>query len=233
MWGRFPMTRRSAVVGSSSPDAATRARAFDVLAACYFAPACAYVGRRWSISTQDAEDLVQSFFTQALATDVLGRYDAGKARFRTYLRACLDHHVQDAHRAKTREKRGGGATHVPLEHAPDAVAPEDLDALLHAEWVRSVFAHAVCGLRARCDAAGKAMQFSLFERYDLEGPERTPRLTYDDLAREFALPVTQVTNHLAAMRRAFRTEVLATLRATTASEAEFRAEARDLLGVEP
>jgi len=233
MWGRFPMTRRSAVVGSSSPDAATRARAFDVLASCYFAPACAYVGRRWSVSTHDAEDLVQGFFAQALATDILGRYDAGRARFRTYLRACLDHHVQSAHRDSTRQKRGGGVTHVPLEHAPDAVAPEDLDALLHAEWVRSVFAHAVAALRARCEAAGKTTHFALFERYDLEGPEHTPRPTYDDLAREFTLPVTQVTNHLAAMRRAFRHEVLSTLRATTASEAEFRAEARDLLGVEP
>jgi hypothetical protein len=35
----FPKTRLSAVVGSASPDATTLARSFDVLAACYFAPA--------------------------------------------------------------------------------------------------------------------------------------------------------------------------------------------------
>lgn len=232
MWGRFPRTRRSAVVGSASHDAVTRARAFDVLAACYFPPACAYVRQRWSVSTDDAEDLVQSFFAHALASGILGRYDAGRARFRTYLRTCLDHHVQDTWRAATRRKRGGDATHVSLEAAPAACAPDSLDDMMHTEWVRSVFTHAVEGLRRRCEAEGKSMQFAVFERYDLEDADRTPRPTYEDLAREFALPVTRVTNHLAAMRRAFRREVLATLRATTASEDEFRAEARALLGVE-
>ena len=55
---------------------------------------------------------------------------------------------------------------------------------------------------------------------------------YDrELGRELGLPVTQVTNHLAAMRRELRREVLDALRALTASDEEFRAEARDLLGV--
>jgi DNA-directed RNA polymerase specialized sigma24 family protein len=229
----FPKTRLSAVVGSASPDATTRARSFDVLAACYFAPAVAYVRRRWNASQVEAEDWVQDFFARALGSDVLGRYDAGRARFRTYLRACLDSHVQDARRAASRHKRGGGAPHVDLDAAGDITTACDLDALLHAEWVQSVFAHAVESLRRRCEASGKRTHFALFERYDLEGPAAAQQPTYADLARQFDLPVTQVTNHLAAMRRAFRRELLATLRATTASDAEFRAEARALLGGEP
>jgi hypothetical protein len=47
------------------------------------------------------------------------------------------------------------------------------------------------------------------------------------------LPVTQVTNHLYWARREFRAAVLLVLREITASEAEFRAEARALLGVDP
>ena len=47
------------------------------------------------------------------------------------------------------------------------------------------------------------------------------------------MPVTQVTNYLAALRRRFRALVLDRLRELSASEAEFRAEARDVLGVDP
>ncbi len=46
----------------------------------------------------------------------------------------------------------------------------------------------------------------------------------------FGLNDTAVTNHLYAMRRRFRETVLATLRESTATEQEYRAEARALLG---
>ena len=52
------------------------------------------------------------------------------------------------------------------------------------------------------------------------------------LAEQSGMPVTQITNHLAALRRAFRAAVLEQLRELTASDEEFRAEARDLFGAE-
>ena len=77
------------------------------------------------------------------------------------------------------------------------------------------------------------MRFALFSAYDLlddAGPER-PR--YEDLARRHGTTAVDVTNQLAAARRDFRRTVLEVLRELTASEAEFRAEARALLGTEP
>ncbi|HWN41405.1 MAG TPA: hypothetical protein VNW71_04255, partial [Thermoanaerobaculia bacterium] len=68
-----------------------------------------------------------------------------------------------------------------------------------------------------------------FERYDLE----EDRPTYARLAEELGITAVQVTNDLAAARRDFRRLVLDELRALTGSEAEFRAEARDILGVDP
>ena len=53
------------------------------------------------------------------------------------------------------------------------------------------------------------------------------------LAEELGITAVQVTNDLAAARRDFRRLVLDELRALTGSEAEFRAEARDVLGVDP
>ncbi len=81
--------------------------------------------------------------------------------------------------------------------------------------------------------SGKTAPFALFERYDLEGPDAAQRLTYGRLAEEFGLSVTQVTNELAWARREFRRIVLETLREVSGSDAEYRAEARALLGVDP
>ena len=52
------------------------------------------------------------------------------------------------------------------------------------------------------------------------------------LRPSIGLPVTQVTNHLAWARREFRRLILERLRELSASDAEFRSEARELLGVE-
>ena len=53
-----------------------------------------------------------------------------------------------------------------------------------------------------------------------------------DLAEEFHLPVTQVTNHLAWARRELRRLLLERLHSLSASDAEFRDEAASVLGQE-
>ena len=65
------------------------------------------------------------------------------------------------------------------------------------------------------------------------GARRGERPSYAQLAAEHGLAVTQVTNFLAAVRRELRRRVLARLRELTASEEEYRAEARNVLGVDP
>ena len=95
------------------------------------------------------------------------------------------------------------------------------------EWVRSVFALAVERLRERCESEGKQVQFAIFEAYDLDDDRG---VSYRELAARFDIPETQVTNYLAAMRRRFREIVLEALREVTATDQEFRAEARALLG---
>jgi hypothetical protein len=73
----------------------------------------------------------------------------------------------------------------------------------------------------------------LFARYDIDPDAAGARPTYAALGRELGRSVTDVTNELAWARRAFREIVLDLLRAICASDDEFRAEARDLLGIDP
>jgi hypothetical protein len=96
-----------------------------------------------------------------------------------------------------------------------------------------LFARALERLRTHCDEKGHADAFVLFTRYDIDPDGAAPRPTYAVLARETGRSVTDVTNELAWARRAFRVIVLDLLRAICATDEEFRAEARDLLGVDP
>ena len=229
---RFPTTRRSAVeaLGAEAPR---RERAWAALMDAYGPPARAYVRHRWRADADEAEDLVQGFFASAYEHGFIARFDHRKARFRTWLRVGLDGWVANARRNAARQKRGGEAVHVPLDGAlaeslPDPIG--DADAWFEREWARTLFALAIEELRRRCAERGHALRLRLFERHDLAegGPP-----DYRTLAESEGIPVTQVTNHLAAARRELRAIVLERLRDLTVDDAEYRAEARRLIGADP
>jgi RNA polymerase sigma-70 factor (ECF subfamily) len=237
----FPETHRSVVLAVRSADPEERGRAFDAVVRAYWRPVFGYLRKKWRADDARAEDLAQGFFTVALEKDWLARFDPAKGRFRTFLLSCLDAYAANDLRAARRWKRGGDVTTVPLEaedaegepHEIPVADPRDLEADFHREWTRSLFGLAVDALRARCQGTSREVAFALFERYDLEGKDAADRPSYAQLASDHRLPVTQVTNHLHWARREFRAAVLETLREITASEAEFRGEARALLGVDP
>ena len=229
---RFPTTRISAVAGARSADREVRERAFGTLAAAYWRLVCAYVRLRWSRSQADAEDLAQSFFLRALEKEFFARFDPAKARFRTFLRVCLDGYLANEDKAAGRAKRGGDVVHVAMDAAALEVPSQDsVERAFEVEWIRGVFEMGVERLKAACEASEKSVAWEVFRRHDLhEGDE--PRPSYAHLAATLAIPVTQVNNHLAWARREFRRGVLDVLREITATEEEFRAEARVLLGTD-
>ena len=111
-----------------------------------------------------------------------------------------------------------------------ALATPAVEDCFHKEWVRNLFDLAVASLRQRCESEGRQLPFRVFERYDLTATGE--RITYEQVAREFGVAPSTVTNYLAAMRRDLRRIVLENLREITSGEAEFRREARALLGIE-
>jgi RNA polymerase sigma factor (sigma-70 family) len=236
----FPQTHRSVVLAVRSASPEERARALDVLVEAYWRPVFRHVRVRWRQDDEDARDLAQGFFAAALEKGWLAKFDPGRGKFRTYLLTCLDGFVAKERRAGRRLKRGGDASFVPLEttgedgETRELPLPDgsDLEAQFQREWARSLFSLSVESLRARCARTGREVAFTLFERYDIEGAEAPDRPSYAQLAAEHGLPVTQVTNHLHWARRELRSAVLEKLREITASEEEFRSEARALLGVE-
>jgi DNA-directed RNA polymerase specialized sigma24 family protein len=205
----------------------------DVLCIHYWNPVYRYVRLRWRQEPADAEDLTQGFFLHLLGTSTLQGYDRGRARFRTYLRVCLDGYCANRYAEARRLKRGGGAQPLTLDAAATEAVLGDPDAWFHREWVRDLFERSIVALRERLEGSGRQAHFTLFQRYDVDGPNTSPGPTYAALAAELDIPVTQVTNFLALARREFRRIVLEQIRELSADEAEFREEARALLGWTP
>jgi len=239
--GAFPDTRFSVVHATGSDDATIRQQAWATLIRSYWKPAYKYIRIKWRSDEDDAKDLTQEFFTRALDAGFFRRFDPARARFRTYLRVCLHGFLANELKAATRKKRGGGYQMLSLdfdaaerELAKSSVAPDvDPEEFFRQESIRSLFADAVAELRERMQGAGRDTHFAIFERYDLATPGEGARPTYQMLADEFDLPVTQITNFLALVRREFRRIVLDRLREISGSGTEFRLEAMELLGVDP
>ena len=233
----FPATRLSVVQRTRSGDEETRQVALAAIIEAYWKPVYKYLRVKWSLTPDEASDLTQEFFTTALEKDVVEKYDPARARFRTYLRMCVDGLASNVRKAERRLKRGGGVTLVPLDfetaegematHEPAGAA--DVDELFYREWVRALLERSVADLKRAARDAGRPVMFEVFARYDLLD-DRDARPTYTEIARDLGLTAATVTNHLAAMRRQFRAIVLERLRELTSSEEEFEAEAARLLG---
>jgi RNA polymerase sigma factor (sigma-70 family) len=236
--GKFPTTRRSLLVAVRSEDPQEQRRVLDTLIAAYWKPVYKYIRLRWGKDNEQAKDLTQEFFARLLEKEFLEGYDPARARLRTFLRVCLDRFLGNAQSAEQRLKRGGDIAFVPLDFETaegelrhlEPRSTEDAEAFLDREWTRSVFANALEKLQTECTANGKQKHFQLLELYDIE--EGGKQLTYEEVARQFGLKASDVTNYLSYARREFRRIVLESLREMTVSDDEFRREARALLGID-
>jgi RNA polymerase sigma factor (sigma-70 family) len=239
---RFPQTRRSVVEAAKSIDAEERERAMEALCAAYWRPVYKYIRLRWVRPVEDAQDLTQGFFVALIERDLLAKYYPSKSRLRTYLRMCVDSFVLNEHKSAGRVKRGGNLPHMALDFAgaeeelglktidPASVpSPESLEEFFEKEWIRSLFALAVEDLRKLCELKERARSFSLFEAYDLS---ENKDISYQQLAEEYGISATDVTNALAWARKEFRNIALERLREISGSNEEFQREAQAVFGWE-
>lgn len=236
--GGFPKTRHSAFEAIRSDDYGQRQVAYETIFSCYWKPTYKYIRLKWRESPENAEDLTQSFLAAAFEKRYFDSFDPSKARFHSFLRLCVDRFIGNRRKEASRLKRGGDSCSVSLdfEDAEQEIALHPASATLEGEdffereWLRSLVSLSIEKLRRECIDGGREVHFTLFEKYDLDRDERDVPVSYQDLATELGLTTIAVTNHLASVRRAFRRILLSHLRELTATEAEYRDEARRLLG---
>jgi RNA polymerase sigma factor (sigma-70 family) len=233
--GGFPSTRTSLVLGALADDTELRKTSWEKLARAYDKPIYKYIRLRWRKDEEQARDLTQAFFARCLEKDTFAAYDRERARFRTFIRVCLDRFVSNEYRATRAQRRGGQLVQVSFDltdaeaELADSSTDADPERTFEREWVRHVLSLAAEAFRADCSARGKTEHWDVFRRYHLEADEPP---SYAELASAFGISVTDVTNRLSYARRTYRRIALDLLRDLTANEEEFRAEAATVLGVE-
>src|SRR5439155_23302331 len=99
-------TRGAGVRALARPDAPARKQAQDDLIAAYWKPIYKYIRIHWRAANEDAKDLTQAFFARALEKEFFRAFDPAKARFRTFVRLCVDGFVSKERRAAGTFKRG-------------------------------------------------------------------------------------------------------------------------------
>ena len=190
---RFPPTRLSAILAVQSGNANERERGLDVIIQAYWKPVYKYVRIKWKKSNEDAKDLTQGFFTKAIDKDYFKSFDPKIARFRTFLRTCLDGFVANEEKAARRIKRGGDLQIQSLDFIAaekelqfSALSQnERLDEYFDKEWERSLFSLSLAALEEELTATDKAVYYEIFALYDLRESTHSGKMTYEELAKQY------------------------------------------------
>jgi RNA polymerase sigma factor (sigma-70 family) len=222
----FPPTRLSVIERIRDGDAEVRREAFGDIVAAYWKPVYTHLRLSRHLTPEDAQDVTQGFFAGAYEKAWLDAYDPALARFRTFVRVCVDRYVMNWRQAAMRLKRGGAAALMRPDFeaaerellARNRTAQTEPDELFRQEFIRD-----------ECGTTGRALDFRLFEGYDLDPADG---VSYASLAAQFGVTVTQVTNRLARVRRSFRERALEALRGLSGSDEHYRNEAREVFGLE-
>jgi RNA polymerase sigma-70 factor (ECF subfamily) len=111
----FPTTRWSVVINAGNSQSPRAESALNELCRYYWYPLYIYA-RYGGTAHADAQDLVQSFFiSHFLKPNFLQDLNSKKGRFRAYLLACFKNHSLTESKRARRQKRGGGADHLPID----------------------------------------------------------------------------------------------------------------------
>lgn len=186
--------------------------------------------RAKGLSPEDAEDLVQGFFAQALKGGLVGSAEASRGRFRSYLLGALEHHWTDERRRSGAQKRGGGHEPLPLHgHAVADGIPEIPSGRTPEEeydraWAAAVLDRAMARLEEECDADGHSGRFAVL-RIFLDGDRGELPLAEAAERLELSMPALKSAVHRLRRRMAemVRDEIRETVQSPEDVEAELRA----------
>ena len=163
----FATTHWGLVVAARDAASGIAREAFGELFRTYAKPLNQYVLRR-GYSREDADDLVQEFFSTFLEKEYLQSVSAEKGKFRAFLLAALKHFLSDEHDKRKARKRGGQFQFVSLS-APGlaeaaGVSPgDDPERAFHRAWALAVLETALRRVECQYGQEGKAMMFGLLK----------------------------------------------------------------------
>lgn len=205
-------------------------KALEELCRAYWYPLYAFVRFR-GYSSDDAQDLTQSFFTRIIKTGGFTSVDPERGRFRSYLLGAMKHFLANEWHRSQAQKRGGDVNIIELDaldpEARYALEPEnecDPDAGFDREWALESTVRAMEKLRAESQARGKV---ELFEA--LKGSLTGDEGARSEIAARFAMTEGAVKVAVHRLRKSYREHLRAIVAETVSDESDLDDEMRHLV----
>ncbi|MDB6120160.1 MAG: hypothetical protein JWO08_3941 [Verrucomicrobiaceae bacterium] len=167
----FPSTQWSLLHRLCKGSEEEARAALNVLCRAYWQPLYC-VARQKAFGQHDAQDLVQGFFECMLRRETFTQADESTGKLRGLLLCAFNNYCGQQRQRANRQKRGGGAEHIPVAEFMDADAAEQLyltpgtaglsvETLYNRQWAGAVLEHSLEALRN--DYAERGW----LDRYDL------------------------------------------------------------------
>lgn len=220
----FPSTLWSELSRSDAP-----AR-MDHLLKAYWRPVYAYIRTAWRKSIEDAKDLTQAFFTHMMEKGYLDHVHPDRGSLRGYLKTSLRHFVINAERHAAVRRPSGPLVHLDARPGEwESLGPvsreESPETAYDREWFQTLLETATSELKIDLAGGGRMDYYTVFQRYCLEGGEKT----YRELGSELGLTESDVRHRLEYVRMLLKRILRREIREYVASEDEIDPELDQVL----
>jgi DNA-directed RNA polymerase specialized sigma24 family protein len=230
----FVTTHWSVVLTAGGNNTTNAGQALAKLCQTYWYPLYAYVRRR-GFSPPDAEDMTQEFFARFLAHGWVANADREKGRFRSFLLCAMNHFLANEWDKARAQKRGGGATLLPLEFGTaetrycrepaDSVTPEQQ---YERQWALTLLATVTRRLQAEHERDGKGELFAALHPCLVGDRASQP---YAELATKLKTTEGAVKSAVHRLRQRYRQVLREEIAQTVAEPGEVEGELRHLIAV--
>jgi RNA polymerase sigma factor (sigma-70 family) len=206
----FRPTAWTQVQQARDADTTEARAAWDQLVGVYWKPVYFHI-RRKGHGVEDAKDLTQAFFASLMERDALSGVDRGKGRFRTFVRACLEHFLANERDRQAAAKRRGDFD--VREAEPQFSADRDFE---H-DWAVTVLGKAFGELKAQAPREARVVE-----------AQQSGEKSLAQLAKELDTTEANVKVLAHRGRRQLKEFILRELRATVTKPGDEREELADL-----
>jgi len=229
----FLTTDWSLIQHARADDSTEARQAMARLFETYWAPVYGFI-RRSGYSAADAEDLAQAYFARFYEKRYAGDFRPEAGRFRTFLRASLQHFLANEWDRQRALKRGGAQRILSLDSssAEERYRLEpayDLtpEALFEREWAAALLTTCLARLRTEEDKAGRPARFDALKPFLAgDGPSG-----YPEVAGALGLEEGAVRVAVHRLRKRFGAVLREEIERTVDDPADVDAEIRWLLAV--
>lgn len=221
--GAWPETMWSLVLAAGaeriSPEVQTRAEAaFASLCEIYREPIKYWFQRK---RRQDAEDLTHSFLIRLKGGEKLRRVKPGQTNFRSYLVACLRHHLINQWTVEN-----GQPDFIPFEDPGLPSEEADLTLSFDRQIALNIHRRALAVVEAQYEKRHQGARFRALSQFLLH---KDSSVSYRQIAHQLGMVENNVSKAVSDLRDAWAREFQAQTRHLVGSELESRDEVKHML----